>query len=437
MKRHNWCWTLIALSLAMVVSLTAGCLTITGPEEPAQPSTAPEESSPWSTTPEPSGPRPDINYFTATPETISLGQSITLSWDVSNATSATIDPSVGQADPRNGSVQLSPTRSTTYTLTATNAGGDITSKLTVTVTEAVTGMSDLVVTDIWLAGSIVYYKIKNQGNAEAKLSRSYLYVNDVEEASGYAESLAAGQEKTESFSNWPWTYGTGIGGGALGPGTVLDIEPYSVKICADGDDAVGESAERNNCTTETWGATFSYDFVETAHLAEWRSGVGQLKWPMVGSDTKGAAFFNHSALEDGRTYANALATYPQQASHGSIQGRFGEVYSEYGATRSGEIKVPANATFTAMVGFKDGATATDGVKVAFGYVDPSGAVIILKTLDVYYDGMLDVVDVPLSSIAGEEVYFILRGEAGESWEQDWLVWVNPKVEQPADSPAGN
>ena len=43
----------------------------------------------------------------------------------------------------------------------------------------------------------------------------------------------------------------------------------------------------------------------------------------------------------------------------------------------------------------------------------------------------------MNSIAGEEVYFILRVEAGNSYEQDWLVWVDPKVEQSEDSPAEN
>jgi len=421
MKRHNWYRTLIALWLAILISPTAGCITITAPEEPAAPSTTPEQGVPPSTTPAPSGHRPDINHFTATPETISLGQSVTLSWDVSNATSATIDPSVGQLDPRSGSAQVSPQRDTTYTLKASNAGGDITSKLTVRVGAPVSGIPDLVITDVSLTGSIVYYTIKNQGGADAKGSQTKLYLQDIvaPQASDYAEPLAAGEEKIDSFSNWEWPY----------PAAPTDPGAIVIKVCADADSAVSESNEDNNCARQLFGAIFSYDFVKNAHLAEWRSGAGELRWPMVAGDTRGAAFLNHSALEDGRTYANALGTYPRQASGGSIQGRFGEVYSKYRETRIGEIEVPESAKFSAMVGFKDGATATDGVTVAFGYVDPSGAVIILKRLDVYYDGVLDVLEVPLTSIAGEEVYFILRVEAGSSYEQDWLVWVDPKVLQ--------
>jgi hypothetical protein len=32
-------------------------------------------------------------------------------------------------------------------------------------------------------------------------------------------------------------------------------------------------------------------------------------------------------------------------------------------------------------------------------------------------------------MAGEKVYFILRVEAKDSSEQDWLVWVDPKIVQ--------
>lgn len=407
MKKYRWYWPLTTAALVVLMGSAGGCIATRAPEEEAQPVT-----------------RPVISYFTATPETISPGETVTLSWDVSDATSVAIDPTVGSTSP-SGSVQLSPAASTTYALTATNAAGEATDSVTVTVTAAATGKPDLVITDIWLTGGMVYYKMKNQGSADAKSSQSDLYVGGLKEASDYTETLAAGEERTASFSNWPWPFAL-----PSGPGVDLsreNISQFNVKVCADGNNAVDESAERNNCTTEVWGPTLSYDFVEKAHLAEWRSGAGRLKWPMVASNRKGAAFLNPGALEDGKTYAYTLATYPEQSSHGSIQGTFGESYSKLGETRIGEMEVPDGARFTALVGFKEGATATDGVTVAFGYVDPSGSVIFFQELDVYYDGLLDVYEVDLISLAGQKVYFIMRVEAGESWEQDWLVWVDPKI----------
>ena len=243
MKRHRWYRALAAAALVMVVSLTAGCLTITGPEESAQPSTAPEETAPPSTVPQEPSRRPVVNRFTATPETISLGQSATLSWDVSDATAVTIQPSIGGVG-QSGSQQLSPTRSTTYTLTATNTAGDSMRTLTVTVTPAAAGTPDLEVTDVWLAGQI-YYKLRNRGSGDAKSSQSNLYVGDLKQATDYVQPLAAGEERTECFSNYQWSYG-----GAEG-----STEGFHIKVCADVENALAESHEGNNCGSLFFGTT--------------------------------------------------------------------------------------------------------------------------------------------------------------------------------------
>jgi hypothetical protein len=81
------------------------------------------------------GQPPVINFFTATPATVTAGQtSSTLSWSVSNATSISIDNGLG---PQSGTTAaVSPAATTTYTLTATNAAGSVTAQATVTVTAA-------------------------------------------------------------------------------------------------------------------------------------------------------------------------------------------------------------------------------------------------------------------------------------------------------------
>ncbi len=65
---------------------------------------------------------PIINYFTANPSNISAGDSSTLSWNVSNATSVTIDHGVGTFG-SSGTTLVYPTTNTNYTLTAYNAAG--------------------------------------------------------------------------------------------------------------------------------------------------------------------------------------------------------------------------------------------------------------------------------------------------------------------------
>ena len=396
MKKYKWYLTLLILSLVVLISPAAGCITITAPEGPAPPPPSAEAA------------QPVINSFTASPETVSSGQSVILSWDVSNATTVTIQPAIGSVSP-SGAEQVLPTRTTTYTLTATNEGESATSAVTVTVTSAVTGKPDLVVTDVWFS-AIFYYKLKNQGAVDAEGSQSYIYIDDYKEASDYVQPLAAGEERTESFSNFQW--------GPAPSGMVSKIA-INIKICADADNAIAESDEDNNCGSMNYGAGFSYSFVDNAHLATWRSGAGKLKWPMVSSSSKGAAF----------VHTDTLYTYPEQVSQGGELGTFGEVYSKYGETRIREIEIPRDAKFTARVGFKDGAAATDGVRVAPGYVDNTGSVVLFPKIDVYYDGELHPYEVDLSDMAGEKVYFVLKVEAGESGEQDWLMWVEPKIVQ--------
>lgn len=72
--------------------------------------------------------------FSASPSTIILGQSTTLSWTSANATSASIDNGVGSVTPvAGGSVVRSPTTTTTYTLTLTGPGGSTPKTASVTV----------------------------------------------------------------------------------------------------------------------------------------------------------------------------------------------------------------------------------------------------------------------------------------------------------------
>src|SRR5258708_7483187 len=74
---------------------------------------------------------PVISSFSTSPTTISSGQSATLSWTTTGATSASIT-NIGSVS-TSGFQSVSPTTTTTYTLTATNSAGSVTQSLTVTV----------------------------------------------------------------------------------------------------------------------------------------------------------------------------------------------------------------------------------------------------------------------------------------------------------------
>jgi IPT/TIG domain-containing protein len=79
----------------------------------------------------PSGPAPQITNFNASSTSVSSGTPVTLSWQVSGASYVIVSPIVGAT--RGSSVSLSPTATATYTLYATNAYGQTTSSVTVTV----------------------------------------------------------------------------------------------------------------------------------------------------------------------------------------------------------------------------------------------------------------------------------------------------------------
>ena len=185
---------------------------------------------------------PIIISLTTSPGEINPGQWTTLEWKVSGATSVTIQPGIRSPGP-SGSLKLSPAQTTTYELTATNEAGSATSSVTVTVIPVVVGKPDLVITDIFgYDKETLYYKIKNQGNADAGLFKTYLYVPHLIPDYGFVNrpraidrisSLAAGEEITATFPNLDLSYDPFI---------------YRVfKICADVENAVDESDESNNC----------------------------------------------------------------------------------------------------------------------------------------------------------------------------------------------
>lgn len=75
---------------------------------------------------------PTLFGCTATPSTIAAGQSSTLAWSSVNADSVSISPGIGAVD-KTGSRSVSPTQTTTYTVTGTTGGVSSSCSITVTV----------------------------------------------------------------------------------------------------------------------------------------------------------------------------------------------------------------------------------------------------------------------------------------------------------------
>jgi hypothetical protein len=79
----------------------------------------------------PTGPAPVIGSFTANPQTVSAGQPVTLTWNVTGASYFVVSPQVGAV--RGNSITVTPTATTTYKLYGTNAYGRSATAVKVTV----------------------------------------------------------------------------------------------------------------------------------------------------------------------------------------------------------------------------------------------------------------------------------------------------------------
>src|SRR6202007_2062707 len=79
----------------------------------------------------PTGSAPKINSFTADKTTVGSGQAVTLSWAADNASYYVISPEVGAV--RGNTVTVHPTKTTTYTLYATNQYDRSTQTITINV----------------------------------------------------------------------------------------------------------------------------------------------------------------------------------------------------------------------------------------------------------------------------------------------------------------
>ena len=116
----------LTMAAAFTLLLAAGCHKTKTPTTPPPPQV---------NQPPAAGNKPTINYFNAEPSTINSGQPSSLRWSVSDATSVTIDNSIGAVSP-NGRRAVYPTGTTTYTLTASSAGGETTAPVTITISGA-------------------------------------------------------------------------------------------------------------------------------------------------------------------------------------------------------------------------------------------------------------------------------------------------------------
>ncbi|MBN1691402.1 MAG: hypothetical protein JW901_10290 [Dehalococcoidia bacterium] len=174
---------------------------------------------------------PVINTFQATPSTVSAGQQLSLTWNVSGASRIVISPGIGEVD-AGGSRLLSPGQDTTYTLTALNSGGTTTGALSVTVSaEPEQENSDLAVLNIFREASIIYYTVANLGPGASQGCDAGLYATGPLLATSYVPPLQPGERRTLYFARYSWSH-------------PLDTP---ATVCVDIDGQNNETPGGNNC----------------------------------------------------------------------------------------------------------------------------------------------------------------------------------------------
>lgn len=117
-----------------VCTLVLLAMFVTGGCKKKPPAPPPPPPPPPPAAPAPPPPKaPAITQFTAEPSSIERGQSATLRWSVTDATSVSIDQGIGTVQ-ATGNRRVFPSDSTTYTMTVTGPGGSTTATATVNVT---------------------------------------------------------------------------------------------------------------------------------------------------------------------------------------------------------------------------------------------------------------------------------------------------------------
>ena len=99
-------------------------------------------------------------------------------------------------------------------------------------------LPDFIITKIWQVGSIIHYELMNVGFADAPAgSTTALYINGVYTSEDYVNTpLAPNGRIKRSFNNYWWPY---------------PFPGYTIKVCANSNDAIKESRYNNNCL-EDW-----------------------------------------------------------------------------------------------------------------------------------------------------------------------------------------
>jgi hypothetical protein len=327
---------------------------------------------------------PVINSFIASPSSISLGSSVTLSWNVTNAASVIIDNGVGSAG-SSGSTIVLPAATTTFTLTASNAAGSNTATTMVLVSGMPSPPGSLPVINYFTTSPPVIPG--GSGSTFLRWNVSGASAVSIDQGIGPVDSHGTMLVTLTSSTDYTLTASNAFGTVYL---------TVSVLVMGGG------------------GTHVAYDFVEQAPTAYWWTKVGatfvELPFPGATSDKGYANYQYNIKLNDGNTYTRVLQTHPQWVNNGWISGKYSGVY------------VPPGAKLRIKVGLISGAAAGN---VEF-HIGKLGDVAAISAVVAYADGV-KVLEADLSAYAGQTIDFVVGTTANGSSAQDWAAWAEAQI----------
>ena len=193
---------------------------------------------------------------------------------------------------------------------------------------------------------------------------------------------------------------------------------YKLKSASGGVFGIGSTANKSFWVeiNVTASAGTGYDFTANASSATWSSGAGALTFPGTDGNASGFAIkLDKPKLESGIESAQAgLLLAPNNVNNGFVQG----IYPAF--------KVQSGDRFQATIGCENAAT-TCYVAYRLDYQIGTGAVKTFWTFREKYEGWTYNVNLNLSSLAGQDVKFILVTSAYGSPTGDRSLWVNPII----------
>jgi hypothetical protein len=159
----------------------------------------------------------------------------------------------------------------------------------------------------------------------------------------------------------------------------------------------------------------TYDFVDKADDATWSNDTHTITFGAGATGDGYAALIKNQKMENGKTYNEALATFPERIDDGVITG----LYTNY--------KVQNGDHFRSQAGFRTNCQVGQ-VKFQLSYQEGS-TVKLLKEWSKKCNGSLISMDYDLSSLKGKTVKFILGVTTDGSYLHDNVLWIDPRIQK--------